>query len=41
VEDRCDGTPTRVRRGVVLVRDFRRRPTISLRADRGHLAARG
>ena len=38
VVDRCDGTLTRVRRGVVLVRDFRRRVTIRLRAGRSYLA---
>jgi hypothetical protein len=32
VEDRCDGTLTRVRTGRVDVRDFRRKKTISLRA---------
>ncbi|HEV2776778.1 MAG TPA: calcium-binding protein, partial [Solirubrobacteraceae bacterium] len=38
VEDRCDGTLTRVRRGVVLVRDFRRRRTVTVRAGRSYLA---
>lgn len=38
VEDRCDGTLTRVRRGVVVVRDFRRRRTITVRAGRSYLA---
>ncbi len=38
VEDRCDGTLTRVRRGVVLVRDFRRKRTITVRAGRSYLA---
>ena len=38
VEDRCDGTLTRVRRGVVVVRDFRRRRSIRLRAGRSYLA---
>jgi Ca2+-binding RTX toxin-like protein len=42
VTDRCDGTLTRVRRGVVRVRDFRRRRTIVLRAGGRYLArARG
>jgi Ca2+-binding RTX toxin-like protein len=38
IEDRCDGTLTRVRRGVVLVRDFRLRRTIAVRAGRSYLA---
>jgi hypothetical protein len=37
-DDRCDGTLTRVRRGRVAVRDFRRRKTIQLRAGRSYLA---
>jgi len=42
VADRCDGTLTRVRRGKVAVRDFRRRRTIVLRAGKNYLArARG
>lgn len=36
--DRCDGTLTRVRRGVVLVTDFRRAQTIAVRAGRSYLA---
>ena len=36
--DRCDGTLTRVRRGRVAVRDFRRRRTILLRPGKGYLA---
>ena len=36
--DRCDGTLTRVRRGRVVVRDLRRRKSISLRAGRSYLA---
>jgi hypothetical protein len=36
--DRCDGTLTRVRRGRVAVRDFRRRRTILVRAGRSYLA---
>lgn len=36
--DRCDGTLTKVRRGTVAVRDFRRRRTIVLRAGRSYLA---
>jgi hypothetical protein len=38
VEDRCDGTLTKVRRGVVSVRDFRRRRTVIVRAGRSYLA---
>ena len=38
VTDRCDGTLTTVRRGVVAVRDFRRRRTITVRAGRSYLA---
>jgi hypothetical protein len=34
VEDRCDGTYTRVREGTVDVRDFRLRKTIRLRAGK-------
>jgi hypothetical protein len=40
--DRCDGTLTRVTRGRVAVRDFRRRKTIIVRAGKRYLArARG
>lgn len=38
VQDRCDGTLTRVVRGRVQVRDFRLRKTINLRAGRSYLA---
>ena len=38
VQDRCDGTLTRAQRGVVLVRDFRTRKTVILRAGRAYLA---
>jgi nitrous oxidase accessory protein NosD len=38
VEDRCDGTLTTVRRGVVAVRDFRRRRTVIVRAGGSYLA---
>ena len=38
VADRCDGTLTRVRRGRVAVRDFRRRRTVVLRAGKRYLA---
>jgi len=36
--DRCDGTLTKVKRGKVAVRDFRRRRTIVVRAGRSYLA---
>jgi hypothetical protein len=36
--DRCDGTLTRVRRGKVAVRDFRRRKTVIVRAGKSYLA---
>ena len=38
VADRCDGTLTRVRRGRVVVRDFRRKRSIRLRAGKSYLA---
>jgi hypothetical protein len=38
VQDRCDGTLTRVLRGVVLVRDFRARKNVTVRAGRSYLA---
>jgi hypothetical protein len=38
VDDRCDGTLTRVSRGRVDVRDFKRRRTVRLRAGRSYLA---
>jgi Bacterial Ig-like domain (group 1) len=38
VTDRCDGTLTQVKRGIVSVRDFARRKTITLRAGRQYLA---
>ena len=38
--DRCDGTVTRVKRGKVAVRDFRRRRTIIVRAGKSYLAPR-
>jgi hypothetical protein len=38
VEDRCDGTLTKVRRGRVAVRDFRLRKTIVVRAGKSYLA---
>jgi hypothetical protein len=36
--DRCDGTLTKVRRGRVAVRDFRRKKTVIVRAGRSYLA---
>ncbi len=36
--DRCDGTLTKVSRGKVAVRDFRRRKTITLRRGKSYLA---
>lgn len=38
VRNRCDGTLTRVTRGVVVVRDFRRRKNITVRAGKTYLA---
>ena len=38
VTDRCDGTLTQVGRGVVSVRDFLRRKTITLHAGQHYLA---
>lgn len=38
IADRCDGTVTRVRRGTIAVRDFRRKKTIVLRPGRGYVA---
>lgn len=36
--DRCDGTLTKVTRGRVAVRDFRRKKTVLLRAGKSYLA---
>ena len=36
--DRCDGTLTKVRRGVVVVRDNRKRRNITVRAGKSYLA---
>ena len=36
--DRCDGTLTKVTRGTVVVRDFRKRRNITVRAGKSHLA---
>ena len=38
MEDRCDGTLTVVSRGRVVVRDFRRRRNITVRAGKRYLA---
>jgi hypothetical protein len=38
VEDRCDGTLTKVFEGKVAVRDFRRHKTITVRAGKSYLA---
>jgi hypothetical protein len=38
VEDRCEGTNTKVRRGVVAVRDFKRKKTLSVKAGHSYLA---
>ena len=37
-QDRCDGTLTTVKRGIVSVRDFKRRRTVSVRAGHSYLA---
>jgi hypothetical protein len=36
--DRCDGTLTKVKRGRVVVRDFRRKRTVIVRAGKSYLA---
>ena len=36
--DRCDGTLTRVKRGTVIVRDFVRHRTVTVRAGQKYLA---
>jgi streptogramin lyase len=38
--DRCDGTLTKVRRGTVAVRDFRRKKTVLVKAGKRYLARR-
>jgi hypothetical protein len=38
VIDRCDGTLTKVRRGRVAVRDFRRKRTVIVRTGKSYLA---
>ncbi len=37
-QDECDGTLTRVRRGVVSVRDFKRKKTLNVKAGHSYLA---
>jgi len=37
-QDQCNGTLTRVRRGVVSVRDFKRKKTLNVKAGRSYLA---
>jgi hypothetical protein len=39
--DRCDGTLTQVRRGTVVVRDFRRKRNVIVRAGKSYLARAG
>ena len=41
MEDRCDGTLTRVKRGKVVVRDFRLGKTVIVSAGKSYLAAAG
>ena len=41
VIDRCDGTLTKVMRGRVVVRDFRRKKTVIVRAGKSYLARSG
>jgi hypothetical protein len=38
VQDRCDGTLTKVTRGTVSVRDFKRRKTVTVKAGHSYLA---
>jgi FG-GAP-like repeat/FG-GAP repeat len=38
VQDRCEGTLTKVRRGTVQVRDFQRKRTVSVKAGHSYLA---
>jgi hypothetical protein len=38
VQDRCEGTLTKVRRGTVQVRDFRRKKTVTVKAGHSYLA---
>jgi hypothetical protein len=41
VEDRCDGTLTRVKTGVVVVNDFRKHRNVTVRAGKSYLAHAG
>ena len=38
VTDRCDGTLTHVKRGTVIVRDFRRKKNVTVRTGKSYLA---
>ena len=38
VQDQCDGTLTKVTRGTVQVRDFKRKKTITVKAGHSYLA---
>ena len=38
VQDRCDGTLTKVRRGTVSVRDFKRKRSVTVKAGHSYLA---
>jgi ferric-dicitrate binding protein FerR (iron transport regulator) len=38
VQDECDGTLTKVKRGTVQVRDLRRKKTITVKAGHSYLA---
>jgi hypothetical protein len=38
VQDRCEGTLTKVTRGTVRVRDFRRKKTVTVKAGHSYLA---
>ena len=38
VEDRCEGTLTKVTRGTVSVRDFKRKKTVTVKAGHSYLA---
>jgi hypothetical protein len=38
MDDRCDGTLTKVRRGRLVVRDLRRKRSVSLKAGQSYLA---
>ena len=38
VTDRCDGTLTHVKRGTVIVRDFRRHKSVTVKTGKSYLA---